>query len=53
LFFDEADALFGQRGETQSSNDRHANQEVAYLLQRIESFPGIVILATNLKENID
>lgn len=53
LFFDEADALFGQRSETQSSNDRHANQEVAYLLQRIEDFPGIVILATNLKENID
>lgn len=53
LFFDEADALFGQRTETQSSNDRHANQEVAYLLQRIEDFPGIVILATNLKENMD
>ena len=53
LFFDEADALFGQRTETQSSNDRHANQEVAYLLQRIEDFPGIVILATNLKENVD
>lgn len=53
LFFDEADALFGQRTDTQSSNDRHANQEVAYLLQRIEDFPGMVILATNLKENID
>lgn len=53
LFFDEADALFGQRTETQSSNDRHANQEVAYLLQRIEDFPGMVILATNLKENLD
>ena len=53
LFFDEADALFGQRTETQTSNDRHANQEVAYLLQRIEDFPGMVILATNLKENID
>jgi hypothetical protein len=53
LFFDEADALFGQRTETQSSNDRHANQEVAYLLQRIEDFPGMVILATNLKDNID
>jgi len=53
LFFDEADALFGQRTETQSSNDRHANQEVAYLLQRIEDFPGIIILATNLKENMD
>ncbi|MDR3061987.1 MAG: ATP-binding protein [Dysgonamonadaceae bacterium] len=53
LFFDEADALFGQRTETQSSNDRYANQEVAYLLQRIEDYPGMVILATNLKENID
>ncbi|MDR0687073.1 MAG: ATP-binding protein [Prevotellaceae bacterium] len=53
LFFDEADALFGQRGETQTSNDRHANQEVAYLLQRIEDFPGTVVLATNLKDNID
>ncbi|MCD8263452.1 MAG: ATP-binding protein [Tannerellaceae bacterium] len=50
LFFDEADALFGQRTDIQSSNDRYANQEVAYLLQRIEDFPGIVILATNLKE---
>ncbi len=53
LFFDEADSLFGQRTETHSSNDRHANQEVAYLLQRIEDFPGTVILATNLKEQID
>ena len=53
LFFDEADALFGKRSETNSSNDRHANQEVAYLLQRIEDFPGVVILATNLKDNID
>lgn len=53
LFFDEADALFGQRTETNNSNDRHANQEVAYLLQRIEDHPGMVILATNLKENID
>lgn len=53
LFFDEADALFGKRTSTQTSNDRHANQEVAYLLQRIEDFPGIVILATNLRSNID
>ncbi|MGI4743378.1 MAG: ATP-binding protein [Janthinobacterium lividum] len=53
LFFDEADALFGKRSETNSSNDRHANQEVAYLLQRIEDFPGVIILATNLKDNID
>ncbi|WP_244940213.1 ATP-binding protein [Herbaspirillum seropedicae] len=53
LFFDEADALFGKRTEGSSSNDRHANQEVAYLLQRIEDFPGVVILASNLKDNID
>ncbi|MDR0892053.1 MAG: ATP-binding protein, partial [Mediterranea sp.] len=53
LFFDEADALFGKRTATQTSNDRHANQEVAYLLQRIEDFPGTVILATNLRTNID
>jgi len=53
LFFDEADALFGQRSEGNSSNDRHANQEVAYLLQRIEEFPGMVVLATNLKDNMD
>lgn len=53
LFFDEADALFGKRSVTSSANDRYANQEVAYLLQRIEDFPGLVILATNLKANID
>ena len=53
LFFDEADALFGKRTSTNTSNDRHASQEVAYLLQRIEDFPGTVILATNLKSNID
>jgi hypothetical protein len=53
LFFDEADALFGKRTATSSSNDRYANQEVAYLLQRVEDFPGTVILATNLKANID
>lgn len=53
LFFDEADALFGRRTSTQTSNDRHANQEVAYLLQRIEDFPGTVVLATNLRSNID
>lgn len=53
LFFDEADALFGKRTTANSSNDRHANQEVAYLLQRIEDFPGTVILATNLLNNID
>lgn len=53
LFFDEADALFGKRTSTSSSNDRYANQEVSYLLQRVEAFPGNVILATNLKGNID
>ncbi len=53
LFFDEADALFGKRTSTTTSNDRHANQEVAFLLQRIEDFPGTVILATNLKSNLD
>lgn len=53
LFFDEADALFGKRTSTSSSNDRFANQEVSYLLQRIEDFPGLVILASNLKSNID
>jgi len=53
LFFDEADAIFGKRTHTNSANDRFANQEVAYLLQRIEDFPGVVILASNLRSNID
>lgn len=53
LFFDEADSLFGKRTQTQSSNDRHANQLTGYLLQRIEDFPGMTILASNLKANID
>ncbi|MDR3705686.1 MAG: ATP-binding protein [Paludibacteraceae bacterium] len=53
LFFDEADSLFGKRTQTSSSNDRYANQETSYLLQRIEDFPGVVILATNLKNNMD
>ena len=53
LFFDEADALFGKRTQTSSSNDRHANQEISYLLQRVEDFPGVVILASNIKANID
>lgn len=53
LFFDEADSLFGKRTQASSSNDRHANQEISYLLQRVEDFPGVVILATNLKANID
>jgi hypothetical protein len=53
LFFDEADALFGKRTQVESSHDRFANQEVSFLLQRIESFDGVVILASNLKSNID
>lgn len=53
LFFDEADALFGKRSAGGDSKDRYANQEIAYLLQRIEEFPGVVILATNLKKNMD
>ena len=53
LFFDEADALFGKRTQTASAHDRYANQEVAYLLQRIEDFSGVVILASNLKGNLD
>ncbi|NOQ28169.1 MAG: AAA family ATPase [Bacteroidales bacterium] len=53
LFFDEAESLFGKRTQTSSSNDRYANQETSFLLQRIEDFPGVVVLATNLKTNMD
>jgi hypothetical protein len=53
LFFDEADALFGRRSEVSDSHDRYANLEVAYLLQRMEAYPGAVILATNFRRNID
>lgn len=53
LFFDEADALFGKRTNIKDSHDRYANQEVAYLLQRIEDYRGLVVLSTNLKSNID
>ena len=53
LFFDEAESLFGQRTESRNANDRAANQQVSYLLQRIEDFPGIVILATNLRSHLD
>jgi AAA+ superfamily predicted ATPase len=53
LFFDEADALFGKRSETRDSHDRYANQEIAFLLQRLETFDGIAILASNLRENLD
>jgi hypothetical protein len=53
LFFDEADALFGSRIQTESSNDMFANQQVSYLLQRIEDFNGVIILSSNMKNNID
>jgi len=53
LFFDEADALFAKRTAIATANDRHGNQEVAYLLQAIEQYPGVVILATNLPVNLD
>jgi SpoVK/Ycf46/Vps4 family AAA+-type ATPase len=53
LFFDEADALFGSRSDVKDARDRYANQEVAYLLQRMEHFDGITILATNLRGNLD
>ncbi|MEZ6134607.1 MAG: ATP-binding protein [Pirellulaceae bacterium] len=53
LFFDEADTLFGKRGEIQRGSDRYANLEVGFLLQRLESFPGLVVLASNLKDDID
>jgi SpoVK/Ycf46/Vps4 family AAA+-type ATPase len=53
LFFDEADALFGKRTSVQSAHDKYANQEVAYLLQRIEEYDGLLILASNFKNNID
>lgn len=53
LFFDEADALFGKRTEIRDAHDKYANQEVAYLLQRIETYNGLVILASNQRSNID
>lgn len=53
LFFDEADALFGKRTQASTANDRFANQEVSYLLQRVEDYSGIIILASNLKSNMD
>lgn len=53
LFFDEADSLFGRRGEVTDGKDRYANMEVSYILQRIEQFDGIVVLATNLYSGID
>lgn len=53
LFFDEADALFGKRSEVKDSHDRYANIETGYLLQRLEEYAGIAILATNLRKNMD
>ena len=53
LFFDEADALFGKRSEVHDAHDRYANVEISYLLQRMEEYAGIVILATNLRKNMD
>ncbi|MGD1908061.1 MAG: ATP-binding protein [Leptolyngbyaceae cyanobacterium] len=53
LLFDEADALFGKRSEVKDSHDRHANIEVSYLLQRMESYQGLAILTTNLKDSLD
>lgn len=53
LFFDETDALFGKRSEVKDSHDRHANIETAYLLQQIEEYDGVIIMATNLLQNID
>lgn len=53
LFFDEADALFGKRTNVKDAHDKYANQEVSYLLQRVENFNGLVILASNFKSNID
>ncbi|HDR52075.1 MAG TPA: ATP-binding protein, partial [Mariniphaga anaerophila] len=53
LFFDEADSIFGKRTNVRYAHDKYANQEVSYLLQRIESHAGLVILALNMKSNID
>jgi ATP-dependent 26S proteasome regulatory subunit len=53
LFFDEADAIFGKRSETKDAHDRYANIEVSYLLQKIEEYDGLVILASNFRQNID
>jgi SpoVK/Ycf46/Vps4 family AAA+-type ATPase len=53
VLFDEADALFGSRGDVKQAQDRFANQEVSFLLQRMETFEGCAVLTTNLQENID
>jgi len=53
LFFDEADAIFGKRSEVKDAHDRYANIEISYLLQRMEAYNGVTILATNLRANLD
>jgi len=53
LFFDEADALFGKRTNISDAHDKYANQEISYLLQRLEEYPGLVILASNMRNNVD
>jgi hypothetical protein len=53
LFFDEADALFSKRTSISDSNDKYANQEIAYLLQRLEDYSGLIILASNMRNNVD
>lgn len=53
LFFDEADTLFGKRAEVKDANDRYANAQVAYLLQKMEEYEGVIVLATNLLQNFD
>ena len=53
IFFDEADSLFGKRSEVRDSHDRYANIEISYLLQKMEDYDGVIILATNLRKNMD
>jgi SpoVK/Ycf46/Vps4 family AAA+-type ATPase len=53
LFFDEADSLFGKRSEVRDSHDRYANIEISYLLQKMEQYDGLAILASNLRQNLD
>jgi SpoVK/Ycf46/Vps4 family AAA+-type ATPase len=53
LFFDEADALFGKRSEVKDAHDRFANIEISYLLQKMDEYEGVVVLATNLRQHLD
>jgi SpoVK/Ycf46/Vps4 family AAA+-type ATPase len=53
LFFDEADALFGKRTDVKDAHDRYANLDISYLLERLEEYEGLMILATNRRENVD